>query len=83
MNEDFYLRLKEIVEEINEHPYKNTKYIEDYGCRFSIRHLGAWDAHDYDTLLNGDAKTEEILNKSNLDLFIYCDRGGYIYVGWK
>lgn len=27
-----------------------------------------------------DKRTEDMCNKSSLDCFVYCDRGGYMYL---
>lgn len=83
MKKEFYENLKQLVAEISEHPYKSTFYSDYYDCRFSKKNLGVWTNDEYDLLLEGDTETEKIIDSSPLDLFIYCDRGGYIYVGWN
>lgn len=83
MSNEFYDNLRELVLQINEHPYRNTEYSDYYGCRFSKKNLGVWTDEEYDLLLNGDTETERIIDSSNLDLFIFCERGGFIYVGWN
>jgi hypothetical protein len=84
MKEEFYNKLAEVIKECEAHPYKSTKSIDlDNGRegRVSKQNLGTWTDEDYDTMFNHqDKRTEDMCNKSSLDCFVYCDRGGYMYL---
>lgn len=84
MKEEFYDKLAEVIKECEAHPYKSTDPL-DFGNgwegRVSKQDLGTWTDEDYDTMLNHqDKRTEDMCNKSSLDCFVYCDRGGYMYL---
>lgn len=84
MKEEFYNKLAEVIKECEAHPYKSTNSI-DLGNgregRVSKQDLGTWTDKDYDTMFNHqDKRTEDMCNKSSLDCFVYCDRGGYMYL---
>ena len=84
MKEEFYHKLTEVIKECEAHPYKSTDPI-DLGNgregRVSKQNLGTWTDEDYDTMFNHqDKRTEDMCNKSSLDCFVYCDRGGYMYL---
>ena len=85
MNDVFYKRLQQVINECEQHPYKATIPFDLGGeCRVSKRDLGAWDDEDYNTHLNQtDERTNEICARSRLACFVYCDRGGYLYLAFS
>lgn len=85
MNSKFYKRLRSVINECEQHPYKATIPFDLGGeCRVSKRNLGAWDDEDYNTHLNQtDERTNEICARSRLACFVYCDRGGYMYLAFS
>lgn len=84
MKEEFYNKLAEVIKECEAHPYKSTDPIDlgnGWEGRVSKQNLGTWTDEDYDTMFNHqDKRTEDMCNKSSLDCFVYCDRGGYMYL---
>ena len=83
MTEEFYNRLKDVIAECEEHPYKNTEkcMLPGWEGRISKNNLGTWTDEDYDTLKNHkDKLTLEICKASKLDCGVFCDGGGYMYL---
>lgn len=83
MTDEFYNRLKEVIAECEEHPYKNTdKYlVPGWEARMSKKNLGEWTDEEYDIIKNhSDKKTNEICKASKLDCGVFCDGGGYMYL---
>lgn len=84
MKQEFYDRLKEVIKECEEHPYKNTHPIDMEGGwqgRISKESLGAWTDEDYDILWNHkDNRVDEICAASTLDCWVICEKGGYMYL---
>ena len=84
MKQEFYKRLSEVIAECETHPYQNTErfLLPGWEGRISKSNLGEWSDEDYDVLFHRrDKKTLDICNASKLDCFVYCDGGGYIYLG--
>lgn len=84
MKEEFYNKLAEVIKECEAHPYKSTDPL-DFGNgwegRVSKQDLGTWTDEEYGIMFNHqDKRTEDMCNKSSLDCFVYCDRGGYMYL---
>lgn len=54
MKQEFYDRLKEVIRECEEHPYKNTeKYlVPGWEARMSNKNLGEWTDDEYDIIKN-------------------------------
>lgn len=84
MEQEFYDKLTNLIKECEAHPYKTTKPIDlgnGYEGRISKENLGTWTKEEYKTLYNHlDDKVERICEKSILDCFVYCDKGGYMYL---
>ena len=84
MKQEFYDRLKEVIKECEENPYKATRPQDvgnGYEGRISKENLVEWTDEEYDIMFNhADEETEKICDKSTLDCFVYCDRGGYMYL---
>lgn len=84
MKQEFYDRLKEVIRECEAHPYKSSQPINlggGYEGRISKENLGEWSKEDYKTMYNHmDEQTERICEKSTLDCFVYCERGGFMYL---
>ena len=83
MRPEFYDRLKEVIRECEEHPYKNTdKYlVPGWEARMSKKNLGEWTDEEYDIIKNhADKQTNEICKASKLDCYVFCDGGGYMYL---
>ena len=84
MKQEFYKRLSEVIAECEEHPYHNTErfLLPGWEGLISKSNLGEWSDEDYDVLFHRmDKKTLDICKASKLDCFVYCDGGGYIYLG--
>ena len=84
MTQEFYDKLGQLIKECEAHPYKTTRPINlgnGYEGRISKENLGTWTDDDYKTLFNHlDEKVDRICEKSNLDCFVYCEKGGYMYL---
>lgn len=83
MDNRFYKRLQKVINECEQHPYKATIPLDLGGVvvRVSKNDLGTWTDEDYNTHLNKtDERTNEICARSRLACFVYCDRGGYMYL---
>ena len=84
MKQEFYERLKEVIKECEGNPYKATRpqdFGNGYEGRISKENLWKWTDEEYDIMFNhADEETEKICDKSTLDCFVYCDRGGYMYL---
>ena len=83
MDSNFYKRLKTVIKECEQHPYKASIPLDFGGfwVRVSKRNLGVWTEADYSIHLNQlDGRTNEICEQSSLPCFVYCDRGGYMYL---
>ena len=83
MKQEFYKRLSEVIAECEAHPYHNTErfLLPGWEGRISKSNLGEWSDEDYDVLFHRrDKKTLDLCKASNLDCFVYCDGGGYIYL---
>lgn len=84
MKQEFYKRLSEVIAECEAHPYQTTErfLLSGWEGRISKSNLGKWSDEDYDVLFHRrDKKTLDICKASKLDCFVYCDGGGYIYLG--
>lgn len=84
MKREFYSRLEKVIRECEANPMGSTMPLDGgdgWEYRVSKANLGTWSERDYDILLNGnDNKTLEICDDSTLNCFVYCDRGGYMYL---
>ena len=83
MNKEFYDRLKEVIAECEEHPYKNTEkfLVPGWEARVSKKNLGEWSEEEFDIIRNhADQQTNEICKASKLDCEVFCDGGGYMYL---
>ncbi len=87
MKQEFYDKLQQVITECEQHPYKTTEPM-DFGNgwegRVSKQNIGTWTDEEYDILLNHrDKKVNAMCENSRLDCFVYCDRGGYIYLAFN
>ena len=84
MKQDYYSKLAEVIKECEAHPYKSTEPINlgnGWEGRISKQNLGTWTDEEYGIMFNHqDKRTEEMCAKSSLDCFVYCERGGYMYL---
>ena len=85
MSDNFYKRLQTVIHECEQHPYKATIPLDFGGVivRVSKQILGEWTDDDYSIHLNRtDERTNDICTRSRLACFVYCDRGGYMYLAF-
>lgn len=84
MTNTFYQELKSAITECEAHPYKSTFLDDSTGWRIYKNPLGQWSESDYDILLNHqDATVNNLCDNSTLQCFVYCDKGGFIYLAFK
>ena len=87
MSNDFYEKLKAIIKECEEHPYNTTQPVnfgDGWEYRVSKKDLGTWSDEEYDILFHHlDKEVDNICQESSLDCFVYCERGGRIYLAFK
>lgn len=86
---DYTKKLRSQVERMNAHPYKETTE-DETSVRFFKEPLCAWDElEDFDIddkdafyILNHNKKIKKVLDACNLNVCLYADSGGYIYLMW-
>lgn len=87
---DYTEKLRSQVERMNAHPYKETDELDETGLRFFKEPLCAWDElEDFDIddkdafyILNHNKEIKKVLDACNLNVCLYADSGGYIYLMW-
>ena len=91
---DYTEKLRAQVERMNAHPYKETEYSDYYGQRYFKESLCKWiDLEELkDIKLNSQAAfaslnlneaIRKILDSCRCDVFLFPDRGGYVYLMWN
>ena len=83
MESNFNERLQTVINECEQHPYKATIPLDFSGMivRVSKQILEErTDANLSIHLSQADKRTNEICANSRLACFVYCDRGGYMYL---
>lgn len=91
---DYIDKLREQVERMNAHPYKSTAYNSYLGLRYFKDPLCSWDEleelkdKDFNTdeaydAINRNAEIEKVLDSCKCDVFLFPDRGGFMYLMWN
>lgn len=92
---DYLDKLRQQVAEFKEHPFKTTD--DAYGCGIrafkqplcewegleELKGYTGWNADEYSEKLNGKKDVAAILNSFDGNIFLFPDKGGYLYLGWE
>ena len=90
---DYIEKLRSQVERMNAHPYKETSEYEGVG-RYFKEPLCAWEeleelkGKDIDSdeafdAINKNEQVKAVLDTCRCDVFLFPDRGGYMYLIWS
>lgn len=90
---DYIEKLRSQVERMNAHPYKETSEDVRSGLRYFKEPLCSWDdleelkdknidSDEAYNAINGNNEIKKVLNACKCDVFLFPDRGGYMYLMW-
>ena len=87
MSEEFYELLANVIKECEQHPYSTSRAYncgEGWELRVSKKNLGTWENEQKEAIDREiDAKINELCDASQLDCWVHCDCGGYMYLVYK